>query len=166
MRITRRLAILVSALSLWSASAPAQGQGDQPVLLRQLAGDLAIDARVIGPGALRIGAADESRAIVLTVLQTDLRRWADSAARILRARPPRRGQSARWEAVVAGPGVAAGSMSIARSIAPGDTSLVLLITNTEFEAVRTTLSMAEANGVVGAMRRASAWRPEQKPPAR
>jgi hypothetical protein len=55
-------------------------------------------------------------------------------------------------------------MSLARSIAPGDTSLVLLITNTEFEAVRTTLSVAEATGVVGAMRRASMWRPQQKPP--
>jgi hypothetical protein len=149
------------ALSLWSAVAPAQD--GHPVLVRQLAGDLAIEVRVTGPGALRIGAADGSRSIVTAVLQSDLRRWADSAGRVLAARPPRRGQSARWEAVVAGPGVAAGSMSLARTVAPADTAIVLLITNAEFEAVRTTITMAEARGVVGALRRASMWRP---PPPR
>lgn len=160
----RRPAFLAIALSLWSAAAAAQA--DQPVLLRQLAGQVAIDVRVIGPGSLRIGAADDTRSIVMTVLQTDLRRWADSAGRVLAARPPRRGQSVHWEAVVAGPGVAAGSMALARTVAPGDTSLVLLITNADFEAVRTTLTLPEARGVVGAMRRASTWRPPAKSPAR
>lgn len=160
-----RLVAPLVALSLWSHGLPAQATGQ--VLVRQLVGDLAVDVRAGDPGVLRIGAADANRSVALTVLATDLRRWADSANRVLAARAPGRGRTARWESVVAGPGVTAGSMSLARSF-PGDT-LILLITNAEFEAVRSRLSIEEARGFVGALRRASAPRPPGRggrPPGR
>jgi hypothetical protein len=94
----------------------------------------------------------------------DMRRWSDSATRMLAA-TPRKGQTAKWEAVVAGPGVAAGSMSLARSISPGDTTLILLVTDTAFHGVRTPLTMAEAKALAVAMKRAAmASLPTKVPP--
>lgn len=147
--------IALAGLSLWSAGASAQPAAQ--VLVRQLVGDLAVEVRTADAGALRIGAADANRSVTLVALPTDLRRWADSSTKILAARAPGRGRTAQWGSVVAGPGVAAGSMSLSRSF-PGDT-IVLLITNTEFEAVRSRLSIDEARGFVAAIRRASTPRP-------
>ena len=146
-------------LSLWfppkvqAQQAPAATT--QRSLLRQLYGDLAFEVRTRGTGSVTIGAADEKNSVVVTLLSTDLRRWSDSANRMLAARPPRRGQSVSWNAVVEGPGVVAGSMSLTRAIAPGDTTLVLLVTDTGFKAVRTRLTMTDAKALVGAMRRAA-----------
>jgi hypothetical protein len=150
-----RLSVLaLSALSLWSP-APAGAQTGERSLLRQLYGDLAFEVRTRGQGSLTVGVADSRTSLVFTVLATDLRRWADSAARVLAARPSRRGVSVKWEAVVAGPGVVAGSMSLARSISPTDTTIVLLVTDTSFHAVRTTLDATEARALAAAMKRAA-----------
>ena len=113
---------------------------------------------------MTVGAADSRTSVVITLLAIDLRRWSDSATRMLAARP-RRGQSVKWEASVTGPGVTAGSMSLARNIAPGDTSLVLLVTDTSFHAVRTRLSMEDARALTAAMKRAAnASLPTRPPP--
>ena len=97
-------------------------------------------------------AADANRSVI-TVLARDL--GAGPTTRVLSARAPRRGQVARWQAVLEGPGVAAGSMTLARTIAPGDTAIVLLIAGPEFEGVRTPLQMEEARALVAAMRRSA-----------
>lgn len=144
----------VAALSLWSPPPMASAQAPQRSLLRQLYGDLAFEVRTRGDGVLTLGVADSRTSLVVTMMATDLRRWSDSATRILAARP-RRGQPAQWEAAVAGPGVVAGSMSLARSIAGPDTTIVLLVTDTSFHAVRTTLSAAEAKALAAAMKRAA-----------
>jgi hypothetical protein len=116
-------------------------------------------------GSVNLGAADSRTSVVVTLMSTDLRRWSDSATRVLAVPSPRRGQSAKWNAVVEGPGVVAGSMALTRSVAPGDTSLVLLVTDTAFRAVRTTLTMAEARALTAAMKRAAlASLPTRVPP--
>lgn len=148
-------ALAVAILSLWSAPSVALAQDAERSVLRQLYGDLALEVRTKGQGSLTVGVADARSTLVLTLMATDLRRWSDSAARILVARPPRRGQTAKWEAVVAGPGVAAGSMALARMIAPGDTTLVLLVTDTSFRGMRTSLTMQEARALTVAMKRAA-----------
>lgn len=153
---------VAAALSLWSAAGAAQSP--ERSLLRQLVGDVAVEVRTRTPGALVLGATDGRTSLVINLLATDVRRWADSATRILAAPAPRRGQSARWEAVLAGPGVAAGSVSLARRIAPGDTAIVLLVTDAEFRAVRTRLTAEDARALALAMKRAAVA--AQSPPAR
>jgi hypothetical protein len=148
------LFLAVAALSLWSAPRVASAQAPQRSLLRQLYGDLAFEVRTRGQGSLTVGVADSRSSLVLTLMAIDLRRWSDSATRILVARP-RRGQPAKWEAAVAGPGVVAGSMSLARSITGTDTAIVLLVTDTAFHAVRTELSAIEAKALAAAMKRAA-----------
>jgi hypothetical protein len=142
--------------SLWLV--PAGRTAAQPsgqVLLRQLHGDLAFVVRRGESQSLLLGVGDSNRSIAVSVLARDLRRWADSATRILAARAPRRGQSVTWNAAVTGPGVVAGSMALTRTVAPGDTSIALMVTDTGFVAVRTTLTLVEARALVGAMRRAA-----------
>jgi hypothetical protein len=122
--------------------------------LRQLVGDLAIEARTRGDGSMTLGAADSRTSVVVTFMATDLRRWSDSATRMLAAKP-RRGSIIKWEASVSGPGVAAGSMSLARTITATDTTIVLLVTDTSFHAVRTPLSAEDAKALAAAMKRAA-----------
>lgn len=148
------LSVAVAALSLWSVPRMGSAQDPQRSLLRQLYGDLAFEVRTRGDGALTIGVADSRTSLVVRMMATDLRRWSDSAMRILAARA-RRGEPGRWEAVVAGPGVVAGSMSLARSISGVDTTIVLLVTDTSFLAVRTALSGMEAKALAAAMKRAA-----------
>jgi hypothetical protein len=121
-----------------------------------LYGDLAVEVRTSSPGALTMAVADGRLSLVVNLMAQDVTRWSDSASKILAARPPRRGTTATWEAVVAGPGVSAGSMSLARQIAPGDTVLVLLVTDASFQGVRSTLTMVDARALVAAMKRAAA----------
>lgn len=154
----------LTALSLWWPAADAAGQTGERSLLRQLYGDLAFEVRTRGQGSLTIGVADSRTSLVLTFMATDLRRWSDSASRVLAARAPRRAEPAKWEAVVAGPGVVAGSMSLARSIAGTDTTIVLLVTDTSFHAVRTVLTAPEARALTAAMKRAANASLPTKPP--
>lgn len=153
-------------LSLWSGLAGAQSPAR--TLLRQLYGELAFDVRTAeaGGGAIILGVADEKRSITVTLLAQDLRRWSDSLTKVLAARLPRRGQAATWNVTVAGPGLAAGTMALTRTVAPGDTSIALLVTDQDFLAVRTDLTLAEARSMAAAMRRAAALAlaPPGKPP--
>lgn len=163
----RRVVRALIGLSLWSGLAAAQSPAR--TLLRQLYGDLAFDVRTAeaGAGAIILGVADDKRSITVTVMAPDLRWWSDSLTKVLAARPPRRGQSARWDVTVAGPGLAAGTMALTRTVAPGDTSMVLLVTDTDFMAVRTNLTLAEARALAAAIKRAAALAvaPLRKPPA-
>jgi hypothetical protein len=163
--ITHVPALAFLALSLWSPVASADAQASERSVLRQLYGDLAFEVRTKGQGSLMVGVADARTSLVLTLMAIDLRRWSDSATRVLAAKAPARGRSAKWEAVVAGPGVTAGSMALARSIGPGDTSITLLVTDTTFRGVRTSLTMEEARALASAMKRAAmASLPTKVPP--
>ena len=158
-------ALAVAGLSLWSTPSTVRAQETTRSVLRQLYGDLAFEVRTKGQGTLNVGAADSRTTVVLTLMAVDLRRWSDSVTRVLDARAPRRGQSASWNAVVAGPGNVAGSMALTRSIAPGDTTIILLVTDTAFHGVRTPLSTYEARALASAMKRAAnASMPTRVPP--
>jgi hypothetical protein len=152
--VPRNLAVALTALSLWSFPGSAAAQAPQRSVLRQLVGDLAIEARTRGDGSMTLGAADSRSSVVVTFMAIDLRRWSDSATRMLAAKP-RRGSIIKWEASVSGPGVTAGSMSLARTITATDTTIVLLVTDTSFHAVRTPLSPEDAKALAAAMKRAA-----------
>jgi hypothetical protein len=166
-------ALAAAALSLWCPASTLGAQTGERSVLRQLYGDLAFEVRTKGQGSVMVGVADARTSLVFTLLSIDLRRWSDSATRMLAARPPRRGQTAKWEAVLTGPGVTAGSLSLARTIAPGDTTIILLVTDTAFRGMRTALSMEEARALAVAMKRAAnaslptrpAPMPKARPPA-
>jgi len=152
--VPRNLAVALTALSLWFLPGSAAAQAPQRSVLRQLVGDLAIEARTRGDGSMTLGAADSRTSVVVTFMAIDLRRWSDSATRMLAAKP-RRGSIIKWEASVSGPGVTAGSMSLARTITATDTTIVLLVTDTSFRAVRTPLSAEDAKALAAAMKRAA-----------
>jgi hypothetical protein len=152
--VPRNLAVALTALSLWLLPGGAAAQAPQRSVLRQLVGDLAMEARTRGDGSMTLGAADSRTSVVVTFMATDLRRWSDSATRMLAAKP-RRGSIIKWEASVSGPGIAAGSMSLARTITATDTTIVLLVTDTSFRAVRTPLSAEDAKALAAAMKRAA-----------
>jgi hypothetical protein len=153
--VPRLSALALTAVSLWLPAAEAGAQTGERSLLRQLYGDLALEVRTRGQGSMTVGVDDGRTSLVFSLMATDVRRWSDSAAKVLVARARRRGEPAKWEAVVAGPGVAAGSMSLARSISGADTTIVLLVTDTAFIAVRTALSPWEARALTAAMKRAA-----------
>ena len=171
--IPRLSALAAAVLSLWSPLSQAGAQSGERSVLRQLYGDLAFEVRTRGQGSLLVGVADARTSLVVSLMAIDLRRWSDSATRLLAAKPSRRGTTVKWEAVVDGPGVAAGSMALARTITPTDTTVILLVTDSAFRGVRTALSMAEARALAVAMKRAAnaslptraAPLPKAKPPA-
>jgi hypothetical protein len=155
--------VLFAALSvLHPVRAPAQVSA--PVLVRQMYGDVAIELRRGEGTAIHLGAADATHSLDLLLLAADVRRWADSATRVLAAHPKAKAPSARWETTLEEPGVRSGSIALSRTITPGDTVIALLIADTDFEQIRTTLDAAEAKAFVAAMKRAAASVSASRPP--
>lgn len=138
------------------------------MLLRQLYGNVAVEVRQAPNQAVYLGAADGHQTVALTLLARDLRRWADSATRVLARRVPRVTRVAEWRATVEGPGLEAGAMTLTRKVDGKDTMISVFIANSQFEGVRLPLTSAEARAFIGAMRRAAATvlAPPRKPPAR
>jgi hypothetical protein len=150
-----RAPILFSLTLAAVAPAKAGGQTPRRALLRQMYGDVAIEVWQVTANALHIGAADARRVLSISVVPRDLRRWTDSAGRILTARAQRREVESRWRAIVEEPGVQGGSMSLLRTINGADTTISLFIADGQFEGVRTPLDPDEARALVSAMRRAA-----------
>lgn len=150
--LATQMALLASGFG--PSHAAAQGGGRS--FLRQIYGNVAVDVRSAPANALRIGVADDERSLTITVLARDLRRWADSASRVLSARSASRDDTTRFQAMVEGPGVRAGSMTLSRTISPKDTVISFFVADAEFQTVRTVVSAEEARTLVGAMRRAAA----------
>lgn len=146
---------LAAVLSLWSPPSSGGAQSAERSLMRSLYGDLAFEIRTRGQGSMVVGVADSRTSLVVNLLAIDVRRWSDSAGKVLAARPSRRGVTIKWEAVVDGPGVTAGSMALARTITPTDTTIFLLVTDSAFRGVRTALSIEEARALTVAMKRAA-----------
>jgi hypothetical protein len=147
---------ILFALTLGTlAASTLPGQTPRRALLRQMYGNVALEVWQVTANALHIGAADGRRVLSISVLPRDLRRWTDSASRILSARATRREVESRWRAIVEEPGVQGGSMSLLRTITGADTTVSLFIADGQFEGVRTPLDPDEARVLVNAMRRAA-----------
>lgn len=156
---TRAVRVLLAALavSAMPAYGPslAQAQTGGRSFLRQIYGELAVDVRSAPGNALRIGVANGRSSLTITVLARDLRRWADSASRVLAARRVAGGDTTRFQAVIEGPGVSAGSMTLSRTITAKDTVVSFFVADAEFRTVRTVVDDDEARTLVAAMRRAA-----------
>ncbi|HSA56472.1 MAG TPA: hypothetical protein VLE53_12265 [Gemmatimonadaceae bacterium] len=155
LRAPLALTVLVTLVTSVFGSSLAAAQVGGRSFLRQIYGDLAVEVRSAPANALRIGAANGERSLTVTVLARDLRRWADSATRILAARAVVRRDTTRFQAMVEGPGVSAGSMTLSRTLSANDTVITLFVADAEFQSVRTVVSAEEARALVGAMRRAA-----------
>lgn len=157
----------LGALPMAAAPLVGQGGGRAPVLLRQLYGDVAVEVRQAPNQAVYVGAAGGQRTVALTLLARDLRRWADSATRVLARRVPRATRIGEWRATVEGPGLQAGAMTLTRKVDGKNTIISVFIASDQFEGVRLPLTSAEARAFVGAMRRVAATvlAPPRKPPA-
>ena len=151
-----RLTILGLGMALL-ATGPSQVRAQESgrALLRQLYGDVALVVHTAPAAAVRIGADNGQKSITMILLARDLRRWADSASKVLAARLPRRAQGVRWRAVAEGPGVAAGSMTLSRSIEGEDTTITFFLADPQFESIRVVIAPEEAQALVRAMRRAA-----------
>lgn len=149
------LAMLMALVASASGPSLAAAQTGGRSFLRQIYGDLAVEVRSAPANSLRIGVANGQRSLTITVLARDLRRWADSATRVLSARAATRRDTTRFQAMVEGPGVSAGSMTLARTISSTDTVVSFFLADAEFQTARTVISPEEAKVLVGAMRRAA-----------
>lgn len=136
-------------------SSLAEAQTGGRSFLRQIYGELAVEVRSTSANSLRIGVADGRTSLTITVLARDLRRWADSASRVLAARRAGRDDTTRFQAMVEGPGVSAGSMTLSRTITATDTVVSFFVADAEFQTLRTVVDDAEARTLVAAMRRAA-----------
>ncbi len=139
------------------ALVPSRGgaQPAQRVLLRQLYNDLAVEVITADAGGLRLAAADSASSIALSLLARDLVRWADSASRVLAARP-RRGQSTtHLRAAIEEPGVKSGSLTLSRDLGTEGNPIVLFVADGDLNNVQTALDAAQARALVGALRHAA-----------
>ena len=154
--LTQRIAftLLVSAALVVPSRLPGR-QGSGGVLLRQLYGELALDVRAADASAMRVTVADASHSVALILRARDIRTWADSANRILAARPKGKPPAGRWEAAVEEPGTRSGSMGLTRTINGKDTVIAVYFADSALTRVRTTLDAYEARNFVGAMKKAA-----------
>jgi len=129
---------------------------------RALFGDLAVEARLDTNGLFRVGLADSAHTIELDLLQRDVHRWADSAARILVA--PGRRRVTRWTAHLEEAGIAAGSMTLMRRDSGGRSAYSLFASDKDFVDTRTPLTPVEARALVRLVQRALG--PSAAPPGR
>ena len=161
---------LLACIALFPATG-VEAQGKPDALLRQLYGDLAIEVRSAGGGGMYVGAADSSKSVAVVLRAADVRKWADSATRVLNARLRGKELSGRWQATVEEPGVRSGSMMISRTIDGRDTVIAIFLADDSLLSVRKVVDIDDAEAFVGAMKRAASrvvaqQKPVAKPPAK
>ncbi|MDP1858054.1 MAG: hypothetical protein Q8K82_05260 [Gemmatimonadaceae bacterium] len=145
---------------------------------RTLFGETALELRSTGSGTLLIGAAGPTKTVTLDVRATDVRRWADSAARLVpvrrtavaRKRLATSDSVVRARVVLEEPGVGAGSLILARADSAGARTWLLFASDAEFDGVRQPLESEEVATFIKLMRRAAlaaapqSARPRKRPP--
>lgn len=124
------------------------------VVSRALFGDVAIEVRIVSGSSIAISVADDARSLALAFRHSDLRRWADSARRIVAYRSSRRAATRTLRVAVDEPGIRGGSLALSRTISAGVSTYTLFAADGDFERVRTTLSDAEARTFIATIRRA------------
>lgn len=148
---------------LMGAAPGAQSQERPTTVSRTLFGETALELRSTGSGTLLIGAAGPTKTVTLDVRATDVRRWADSAARLI---PVRRTAVARKRlatsdsvirarVVLEEPGVGAGSLILSRADSAGVRTWLLFASDAAFDGVRQPLESEEVATFIKLMRRAA-----------
>jgi len=153
--LSSRALALAAFLAVSARTGGAQSPSPSPAttLLRQLYGDVAIEVQRVPPSDLRVAAADANRALAVSLAARDVIRWTDSATRVIDARLHGKEQTGMWQAVVEEPGTASGSIVIAKTISETDTTIAVLVADSDFDKVRFTLDPQEARAFVLALRR-------------
>ena len=105
------------------------------------------------PLAIRVGVADSSQTLTVSFIARDVIRWADSATRVLDAVPRAKDSTRLWQAVVEEPGTNSGTIALAKAIAGKDTTITVLVADTDFNQLRFTLDDGEARAFIAALRR-------------
>lgn len=110
---------------------------------RTLIGETAIELRA-ADGVVRVGAANDSATVSVTLRATDVRRFADDLSRRLAVRRPR---DSTWTIRLEEPGVSAGALSISPGPrAPDKTRRYALFVSDEvLTAVQQQLTATEAS---------------------
>lgn len=144
-RLPARLLWLASAIGFYGEALAGQA----PALLRQFYGELALEVRDAGDGAVRLGAADAERSVAILLLKRDLARWADSASRLLAARSG----LGRSRVLAEEPGTGGGSLSLTRTASGEKVVWTLFIADGDFVSVQTVLSQEDARKLVAALKR-------------
>ena len=124
---------------------------------RLLFGEVAFEIRTTSDLMVRVGAADRARTITLLLLARDVKKWTDSASRLLVARP-RRASSGRekWTATLDEPGIEAGALTLTKTREGKEERWSLYVSDRDFEGVGATLERDEVRALIGQLRRASA----------
>jgi len=163
------------AMSLCLLAEVAAAQAAPPPRpIRTLLGDVALILRAEGPRSLRIAVAGPSRTLSLLVLNSDARRWADSAAALLAPqRPPSakakrtaRDGVQRSRAILEEPGVGAGSFMLTRVDSAGVRRFLLFADDSALMGIRQPLAVEEARLLVRLVRRAATPAPPRRHPSR
>jgi len=135
---------------------------------RLLFGELAFEIRTTSDLMVRVGAADHARTITLLFLARDVKRWSDSASRLLAAGSRRPSSAdAKWTATLDEPGIEAGALTLTKTRAAKEERWSLYVADRDFEGVRADIERDEVRALIGQLRRAAASvLPQPKKPIR
>ncbi|MGQ0538243.1 MAG: hypothetical protein ACT4R6_04800 [Gemmatimonadaceae bacterium] len=150
MRFRFSCAIVLSFLGI----APAAAQDSAArVVARSLYGDVAVIVQA-RPSQVRLGVDDGKKNIVLSLVATDVGRWADSTRRLV-TRRRRRADSTVWRSVVQEPGLRAGNVSLSLRRDSGETVHTLFFADDSLNTLRSRVALREALAFIAIMKRAS-----------
>jgi hypothetical protein len=150
-RLVRRLGISVGLLLATSHRSAAQSTS--VTVVRQLYGNVGVEVQRVPPLAVRVGVADSSQTLTVSFIASDVVRWADSATRVLDAVGRAKDSTRLWQAVVSEPGINSGSIAVAKAITGKDTTITVLVADTDFNQMRFTLDDSEARAFIAVLRR-------------
>jgi hypothetical protein len=135
---------------------------------RLLFGEVAFEIRTTSDLMVRVGAADRARTITLLFLARDVKRWSDSASRLLTAGPRRASLGAvKSTATLDEPGIESGALTLTRTREGKEERWSLYVADRDFEGVRASIERDDVRALIGQLRRAAASvLPQPKKPVR
>lgn len=124
---------------------------------RLLFGEVAFEIRTTSDLMVRVGAADRTRTITLLLLARDVKRWSDSALRLLAAGPRRTSSAAaKWTATLDEPGIEAGALTLTKSREGKEERWSLYVADRDFDGIGAAIERDEVRALIGQLRRAAA----------
>jgi hypothetical protein len=155
MRARRALACAAVTALLAAACRPLGAQEAERTVARTMVSDLAVEVRLTNDERLRLGAGDDERAIALTLMPADAKRWTDRVSTIAAIRPRKALPDTQWVATLTEPGVASGNVTVTRRWRDGKSSWSFFLASKDFEEIRRPLELTEVKALAAAVRRAA-----------